>query len=506
MDFIFYLTLALFILLFGSLDCGIDYDFWARLIVGKSFFQTGTLFNYDFYSYGTTHEFIDHEWGSSLVFYLIQNNFGDIGLFIFKSLIIFLTIFTIIKTIKLDNKDIKLHFLFFFFAIQAISYNIFSTIRCQTFSFLFFAIFFYILKYAKINKNYRILWCLPILNIIWANMHGGFVLGIVLIVLFCIGEFLNNNKKYSKYLAITALLCGFTTLINPYGIKYINFIIDAFKLNRIYITEWQSAFFSKYFKYSLLKFKIFFFMALSLFLYSIVKNIKNSGFIEFYKKIDKTKYIILLFMMLISIKALRCHVFFVYSVIILCYSDFYEIFNKKLPKIIDNTKEIIIFVLIAISTISHLYDYKFINRIDKTDYPYQMVEFIKENNIKGNVFVNFHDASYVIYKLYPNNHIFMDGRYEEVYDNELINKMANFFLAKDYRKFLNEFHHDILIIDNSYPIKKVLDKDNDWFLAFENKKHSLYLNKKMKKNYKKPTDDINYYNKTKYITDIDWQK
>ena len=127
MDFIFYLTLALFILLFSSLDCGIDYDFWARLIVGKSFFQTGTLFNYDFYSYGTTHEFIDHEWGSSLVFYLIQNNFNDIGLFIFKSLIIFLTIFTIIKTIKLDNKDIKLHFLFFFFAIQAILYNIFLT-------------------------------------------------------------------------------------------------------------------------------------------------------------------------------------------------------------------------------------------------------------------------------------------------------------------------------------------------------------------------------------------
>ena len=184
-------------------------------------------------------------------------------------------------------------------------------------------------------------------------------------------------------------------------------------------------------------------------------------------------------MMLISIKALRCHVFFVYSVIILCYGDFYEIFNKKLPKTIDNTKEIIILALIAISTISHLYDYKFINRIDKTDYPYQMVEFIKENNIKGNVFVNFHDASYVIYKLYPNNHIFMDGRYEEVYDNELINKMANFFLAKDYRKFLNEFHHDILIIDNSYPIKKALNKDNDWFLAFENKKHSLYLNKKM---------------------------
>ena len=86
MNLIFYITLFLFVLLFSTIDIGIDYDFWARLIVGKNFFQTGTLFNQDFYSWGETHKFIDHEWGSSLIFYFIQNNFGDIGIFIFKTL------------------------------------------------------------------------------------------------------------------------------------------------------------------------------------------------------------------------------------------------------------------------------------------------------------------------------------------------------------------------------------------------------------------------------------
>ena len=118
MNFIFYLTLFLFLALFGAIDNGIDYDFWARLIVGKSFFQTGTLFNQDFYSYGTTHEFIDHEWGSSLIFYLLQNNFGDIGLYIFKTLMLFATFFVITKIIKLEKKDTTFHFLFFYFAIQ----------------------------------------------------------------------------------------------------------------------------------------------------------------------------------------------------------------------------------------------------------------------------------------------------------------------------------------------------------------------------------------------------
>ena len=43
------------------------------------------------------------------------------------------------------------------------------------------------------------------------------------------------------------------------------------------------------------------------------------------------------------------------------------------------------------------------------------------------------------YKLYPNNLVFMDGRYEEVYDNNLINEMGNFFLAKEPEKFLKKY-------------------------------------------------------------------
>ena len=283
MDLLFYLTLGFFILLYGTLDINIDFDFFARLIVGKSFFQTNSLFNNEFYSYGTTHEFIDHEWGSSLIFYLLQNYLGDTGLFFAKSIIIFLTLFIIIKIIKLEKSDAKLHFLFFFFAIQSISYNIFSTIRCQSFSFFFFVFYLYILKYAKKNNNYKILWTLPVLNIIWANLHGGFAIGLILIFLFAVGEFLNKDK-FKPYL-VTLFVCLLTTLINPYGIEYIYFIFDALSLNRIHITEWQSAFFSKVFYFTLLKFKMFFISALFVFIYSIAKNIKKNGLIDFYQKI-----------------------------------------------------------------------------------------------------------------------------------------------------------------------------------------------------------------------------
>ncbi len=500
MDLIFYFTVACFVMLFGTLNNGIDFDFWARLIVGKSFFQTGQLFSHDFQSYGTTHQFIDHEWGSSLIFYLVQNYLGDVGLFFFKSILIFLTLFIIVKIIRLEKNDAKMHFLFFFFALQSISYNIFSTVRCQSFSFLFFVLYIYILKKSK--TNLKILWTIPVINIIWANCHGGFAIGLVLLLLYALGELLNknNSKPYFLVFLITCL----TTLINPYGIKYIYFIFKALSLNRVCITEWHSVFFAPIYKYAFVKFKVFFVFVLTIFIYSIIKNIKKLGAIEFYKKIDKTKYLILLFTLLISIKYLRFHVFFTYCVLAFCYNDFYEIFNKKLPNIIDSSKEIILCVLIFISTLSHLYNYKFVNTVRENDYPIYCIEFLRVNNLKGNLLVNFHFGSYASYKLYPNIQVFMDGRYEEVYDVNLINKMSELFLWIN-DDLLKKYHTDYIIIDKEYDLYDALKTSSEWFLAYESEKYGLYLRAELKnKKFIQPSTDENYYNKEKFKTLINW--
>ena len=39
MDLLFYLSIFLFVGIFSTLDINIDFDFWARLTVGKSYFQ-----------------------------------------------------------------------------------------------------------------------------------------------------------------------------------------------------------------------------------------------------------------------------------------------------------------------------------------------------------------------------------------------------------------------------------------------------------------------------------
>jgi hypothetical protein len=48
---VFYICLFVFIYASGLIYTTVDYEFWARLIVGKTYFQTGEVLKNDFLSY-----------------------------------------------------------------------------------------------------------------------------------------------------------------------------------------------------------------------------------------------------------------------------------------------------------------------------------------------------------------------------------------------------------------------------------------------------------------------
>lgn len=98
MAILFYISLFLYVSALSVAAKVIDFDFWARIVVGKTFFQTGKLLSFDFQSFGPTREWFDHEWGASLIFYSVLDKFGDWGILLFKTIILFLVFFII--TIK----------------------------------------------------------------------------------------------------------------------------------------------------------------------------------------------------------------------------------------------------------------------------------------------------------------------------------------------------------------------------------------------------------------------
>lgn len=60
---------------------------------------------------------------------------------------------------------------------------------------------------------------LPVLTILWVNLHGAFLAGFVVLAAYWLGALLERKWGRLKKLSFIALLCGGASLINPNGIQ-----------------------------------------------------------------------------------------------------------------------------------------------------------------------------------------------------------------------------------------------------------------------------------------------
>ena len=514
---IFYIVFFLFILTCSALKGGYDYDLWAKLILGMAFVQTGQVLKHDFLSYTPTHTWYDHEWGSGVIFYLTQHYFSSAGLLLLQATLTFLIFFTISKTIKLRGVKTTsaYNFLFYIVAFLSVSINFHAQVRCQMFSFLLFAVFIYILELARQDKN-KPLWLLPFIMILWNNLHGGCVSGIGLIVLYIIGESLNRApvKKYFFALIPTTLVL----LINPWGLAYIGYLAKATTMQRPEIMEWMGLFSRQYFgEYILLKLS-----ALGLLLTELILVIKSIVAKSFsYKKLDKTKFIVLAATLFLAIEHVKMVPFFMIAASCFLYDDFYilldsfaEKIRQKLnlkPSTIDGfnkRKEFAVYVAVITFILFNIRAKSFEPIIKTIKYPLMEVEFVRINEIKGNLLINFEIGSYASYKLYPNNLTYIDGRYEAVYNEDIFDMMGDFFFVrKGWDELLKKYPPEVIIIQNTYPIYNQLQTLKDWKLAYKGTSYGVFVKTvNVKKVYKQPSSSLKYYKKTMFDTNITFKK
>ena len=117
----------------------IDMDYWARLLQGDAFWQLGHILKQDPFSYTKTHLWLDHEWGSSVIFSFIQNHFGFFGILFTRIILTFLIFYFVYKTICLKNQSVNKLFWVALASIcvYAIPNIAFSGLRCHFFTFLY---------------------------------------------------------------------------------------------------------------------------------------------------------------------------------------------------------------------------------------------------------------------------------------------------------------------------------------------------------------------------------
>jgi len=96
--------------------------------------------------------------------------------------------------------------------------------RPHVFTTAFAAVFLILLvRFARSGKAWTLA-PLPILMLVWSNTHGGFLLGVTLLIAFLIGALLESSefslgRRAARPLAIVLVLCLLGTLLTPAGTR-----------------------------------------------------------------------------------------------------------------------------------------------------------------------------------------------------------------------------------------------------------------------------------------------
>ncbi len=457
-----------------------DWDLWHRLAAGKLFLETGSVAKVDIFAYTPTKElWIDHEWLSGVIFYYLGDKFGEWGLGYLKFFLIlftFLPVFLVNK-LKAGNNE-KYRIVFYIVFLYAILFGFLDTIRSQAFTFAFFAIWIYLLELVKRKKN-SLLIVFPLMTILWANIHGGFLAGLGILGIYGVGELLNRRES-AKYF-ITAGICALATLVNPYGLQYWNYLVDAVMLNRTFITEWQSLDLFGPFIIAM-GFKLFLIMTILALPYVLREK---------FTKINWSEILILTITCYLSLKHIRHNVFFVIASAAYMQEYFYSSVKyylsfipetlKKFSKhgifsYMNFAKEFLIYGIIFFLGFLTVTFVPFKVKVSEKKFPVKSVEFIKKNQLSGNLLVLFNWGSYALWNLYPQCRISIDGRYEEVYKTELVNESARFhYVGKDWQDFMLNYKTDLILIDKSYPVFVELLHLDDWKIVHQDGVSAVFL-------------------------------
>lgn len=227
---------AIFIFLFFLYPAS-DADLGWHYRYGESFFQNHSLLKNNTFSF-TMPDYIwaNHSWGYDLFLYQLFRHFSFTGLTLSASLIITLS-FLISVIRKNPVPGVGLSALIFAFFGQ----HLLNTgLRSQMLSLLFLSLIWRLFETPSLPRWK--LFIIPLIFMVWANLHGQFIIGLGVILVYLIAEALHKplNRPRLKTYALLFTLSSLVTFINPFGLKlHLTAAEHLFAPTLKYIFEWM---------------------------------------------------------------------------------------------------------------------------------------------------------------------------------------------------------------------------------------------------------------------------
>jgi len=461
------LILAFLVVFFIVLSPPHDADMWWHLAAGREMVEQGKILTTDIFSY--THygeKWTNAFWLSDIVLF-VAYKFGEyLGITLLTALTAVLTMAVIYRHTLYSPFPLPLLIIILAaFAIAPV-----WTPRPQIFSFLLLAILDYGLK----ENNGFILkrpWLLVVLFILWANIHGGFIWGFLLIISFIAGNGIDwvlrreNNLSIRQlgHFGIWTLIAAFAIVINPNGISLWKLPFYTVGVSIQSITEWGSPNFHRLDLHPILWLLFLIIIGTG----TSKKSLSGSSIL---------KVIGFAYMAFISQRSIGPFVIVATPVVINSLNDVWSeclsllsrIYKPKKPSPLPEIFVVILnlFILGIFAVLAILRAYS-VSRVEQVHngLPLKVVQWIRENPPDGRMFNAYNWGGYLQWEL-PEYPVFIDGR-ADLYGEKTINDWWSVVNATDQGvALLDSWQANFVILEPGWPILEKLAQ-NGWHVLYE---------------------------------------
>jgi len=243
----FLVVIAFMAVLLISTVQPLDGDTWWHLRAGESTYEQNRPLTIDTFSYTRFGEsWSSHAWLTELWLYVTYRLGGFTGLSIWICLMALLTM--LLMYFQMEGPPVYRAFLIIVAAVLLIP---FYKARPQMVTLVCLLLVALILDSYLKNKKDLLIWLIPVF-VLWANLHGGFVIGFIYIVIIVIGNLVNAfwyrsdepnlDRHKLVHIAVIFLVCLAAVMIHPMGAKVWATLINTLnpEAGSEMITEWAS--------------------------------------------------------------------------------------------------------------------------------------------------------------------------------------------------------------------------------------------------------------------------
>lgn len=452
-----------------------DTDTWWHIRSGQYIVEQWTIPATDPFSFTRQdHPWIDHGWSAQIFWYGLYALGGWAVVSLGLAGLVTLAFWFVWRQIEGNIFVAALGMV-----LGAIVSSVVWAARPQMISFLLTAIVAYLLHRFKRHDGRLLPW-LPLIMLVWANIHGGFAIGFMLMGAYLVGELLNRLTRHEadpvvdtaglKYLALTIGLSLAAMVVNPYTWRMWVYPFQTVGIGalRDFIVEWRSP-----------DFHLNYVQPFAVMLLLVLVAMARAG-----RRADWTDLTLVSLWTAWGLFAARNIAIFglVVTPILVRYADLawtaqWQLWGYDQPPFAAAATSrrgargplrVVNWLLLSLIGIAALIKIalplqpRTTLQVERDSMPYEAVEFIRAQRPQGPMLNSYNWGGYLIFKLWPDYPVYIDGR-TDLYDDLFIRRYLRAAVAdEDWPEILRTDGINLVVIEQDSTLAKFLRQEPGW--------------------------------------------